>query len=461
MHLDPRQQSQLHGNLARLQRHAAAQPLQARVRFEGLWTYLQTCEADLVLFMQDRQPDVPQTELEWGLALYLLNNKLSAEEVSFLRRFLGMPTSNITPEMVSTWETTLATTGVLCDDGTLVAETKWALFDPGWILAFTSYLIYYAFPSEVHVFPTTPVTVALDGTRPITLGLVSDWGTGPCADGDSTGPGEAVVAHLKRLAPDIFVHLGDTYYAGLGEEEQAGLLTPLGDWAKPAFTLNSNHEMYDGANGYFGTALAPNGPFAGQNGTSYFALTYNNIVILGLDTAFFDRSELCMDGALTDAHQIAFLRSLNLDGKTVIVLTHHNGLDITGNFKGTPPVQLNPLWDQVCTALGRNPDFWYWGHLHNDVVYTAETDVTGPTRARCIGHAALPFGRAKVLYNPDGGYIASVQYSASKPLPNPDPEQSLRVLNGFATVTLRPDGSIEETFYNQDGTGAWSSGSNL
>ena len=69
-------------------------------------------------------------------------------------------------------------------------------------------------------------------------------------------------------------------------------------------------------------------------GCSYFALENDNWVIVGLDSAYFSpEGNLYTDGLLFDANhpndQNAFLLQkgvqAQLDGKKVIVLTHHNG----------------------------------------------------------------------------------------------------------------------------------------
>src|ERR1039458_6345462 len=89
-----------------------------------------------------------------------------------------------------------------------------------------------------------------------------------------------------------------------------------------SFTLNSNHEMYSGANGYYYEALAA--PlYVAQNKASYFAIYYQDWAILGLDSAFYSESFFCMEGALQDAQhaeQVAWVQKLDLTGKKVIAL---------------------------------------------------------------------------------------------------------------------------------------------
>lgn len=142
---------------------------------------------------------------------------------------------------------------------------------------------------------------------------------------------------IQALEPDLAIHLGDVYYAGTqaditdfeSDEAQKNLvdLWPgAPQFPKGSFTLNSNHEMYGGAEGYFNVALR-SPLFAAQNRNSYFAIKWGGYLILGLDSAYYDKSELNMDGAPTGPAQIAFVKSQASapDVKTVFVMTHHNG----------------------------------------------------------------------------------------------------------------------------------------
>src|SRR5258708_39731579 len=102
--------------------------------------------------------------------------------------------------------------------------------------------------------------------------------------------------------------------------------------------------MYDGANGYFDTALA-SPLFSGQQNTSYFQIEFGNWLIIGLDTAYYDPSFFFFAGAISDPGQIGFLKQAAASGKKIMLLTHHNPIDITGSS------QLG-LWGQVTGALG-------------------------------------------------------------------------------------------------------------
>jgi hypothetical protein len=221
-----------------------------------------------------------------------------------------------------------------------------------------------------------------------------------------------------------------------------------------SFMLNSNHEMYSGAQGYFGKGLKA-APFTLQKNTSYFAIQSDKWIVIGLDTAYYDKSQLFMNGALTDDGQINFIKSLDITNKKVIMLTHHNPTNIEGTGLGKLI-----LWPQVISALGKPPDFWYWGHIHNGIVYSDQSfPAQNGVKAPCAGHGAIPFGVAYGLQNPDGSNKPSIEYFSHELLStafgNTDAQQTNRVLNGFAMLTLKPD-SITEEFIDQTGIVRWS-----
>ncbi len=106
-------------------------------------------------------------------------------------------------------------------------------------------------------------------------------------------------------------------------EEQNNLLAVWPKTSNPdnlAFTLNSNHEMYAGANGYYGDALLSAGtPFAAQKGLSYFALKLGGWTILGLDSAYF--------GTSRDAFMSGYLKNF----------LHQEQTDWIASLDWTPP----------------------------------------------------------------------------------------------------------------------------
>src|SRR5262249_43989315 len=149
--------------------------------------------------------------------------------------------------------------------------------------------------------------------------------------------------------------------------------------------------------------------------SSYFALYYQDWAILGLDSAFYSDSFLKMDGALqnpSDNTQVKWVQGLNLAGKKVIALTHHTALSIDGF-----PISGNQLYNDMYAALhNQDPDYWYWGHIHNGVVYNSSATMSSnrqtKTLCRCAGHGALPFGNAYYWKNGTKYNLGQSQYVA-------------------------------------------------
>jgi len=310
-------------------------------------------------------------------------------------------------------------------DGSLLGCRKWELLDLLWSEA----LIKWIENLRRHApFATTPALIRMD--HDVVLAIAGDWGTGPF---DSHAPAVSVANQMQLAQADFTFHLGDVYYAGAGSQENVDMAGwPMGKHG--AFTLNSNHEMYSGAHGYFAELKSR---FPMQQGTSYFALYNDDWLIVGLDSAYASKPlNLYMDGALNQ-QQIDWMQSLP-KRKKLMVLSHHQGFDIGGQNNTT-------LYQPVCDALGRVPDYWYWGHLHNGIVYAEQ----GGLKARCAGHGAIPYGDASELDGNERVLFSEFQDAN-------DPEYPLRVLNGYVKVRLSGEALIEE-FIGEDGSVRWAS----
>ena len=335
--------------------------------------------------------------------------------------------------------------GVVLDvgpDGVIWGTGKYQQFDPGWAEALAVFLETIILGR--HPFVANPQTIQIPDS--VQIGLVGDWGTGNWRTASNPAPSTDVGNHMAFLRPHFTIHLGDVYYSGTGGQEQHQLVNIWPNGSIGSLALNSNHEMYSGAKPYFQAIANP--PFDKQQGCSYFALENTNWIIVGLDSAYFaDESGLYMNGALFPAtmpnQQNDFLLGLGVraqqDGKKIILLTHHNGLDETG-------ANTTALWGQVMSAFpgGGGPAYWYWGHVHAASVYQGQN-----VACRCCGHGALPWGNATELDN-----NPNVLWYEKRPANDPDIPQ--RVLNGFAVLSL--DGpNIQEVFFDENGGVAWSS----
>ena len=417
---------------------------------QSLGQYLKACETLLIQYLKGERPkSTGNAHIELGFVLYWL-------DTDFGGRAWGLPPTAISQEEYDKWWKEMdGGPGIVTWDGTLVGTGTWETFDKGWVLAGLDYLLVEWGVLGKAPFGRTPAIV--QASAGATFALVGDWGTGAWPDGATQGPAVQVMQQIQKLSPaaDHVIHLGDVYYVGT----EGSLLTEswemarfVKDWpfTKNSFALNSNHEQYDGANGYFKVALGAKA-FAAQQGTSYFAVvgpsqpgtTTPSWAVIGLDTAYFDTSTLYMAGAI-DAGQQAFLKQFQ-DVPFVVLLSHHNPVSEDGTTTSE-----SPLSQQVSApeALGRPPEMWYWGHVHSGIVYSSASAIS-PTLGRCSGHGAIPFGAGKAL-----GALPTVSFLASEPVQDPDKEQAHRVRNGFATLTFTPD-SVVEAFVDQYGNKPW------
>src|SRR5262249_5248331 len=110
------------------------------------------------------------------------------------------------------------------------------------------------------------------------------------------------------------IHLGDVYYSGTTSEIEERFIPFWPSKPGASRACNSNHEMYSGGHGYFGTTL----PRLGQK-ASCFAYENKNWLAVGLDTAYEEHS-------LTK-QQLGWL-SLILQNpdrakKKLVLLSHH------------------------------------------------------------------------------------------------------------------------------------------
>jgi Calcineurin-like phosphoesterase len=446
--------------------------------------YLQNCECQLINFMveqgawQGAAPLLPpnfkpvDNGIDFGLFLYWFKNpgyidNLAISLLVFALDFkLKLPPSLMTYQNYEVLNTT--TNPLVYVDGTVVNRNTWDTYDQGWFAAFINMfqsLLYNTWYNGGNFpMPQQPTPVPLSGAtaNTVNIALVGDWGTGD-------GPAKAVMNKITSLNPDYIIHLGDVYYGGtpaatdpsskhyysLNEEVE----NFLNGWPKgfegKSFTLNSNHEMYSGANGLFNDILLPpSSPFNAQQGMSCFVLQFGGWTILGLDSAYHSFvTTAFMDGNLgpADGAQVKWITSLGLNPATTIVLTHHTGVA----YDASAPCNL---WTQLRAALGgKDPYAWYWGHAHNGIVYSNPVKIpydkpvfTGNSYARCAGHGALPYGVSTDLKK----HTHNVLWQAS----TLQPGSSTLLCNGFVMLTLQTSNNqvvtITENFYDTSPTQA-------
>jgi hypothetical protein len=316
-------------------------------------------------------------------------------------------------------------------DGSLIGIDKFELLDPHWSLALIEYLEHRHHKVE---FGADPAAIELDAQ--VRLAIAGDWGTGYWRGADT--PAAKVAEQMLAFTPDWTIHLGDVYYAGTADEQRhnLGRIWPLGRQGQ--LLLNSNHEMYSGGWPLFEGAMPALAP--DQNQTSYWSAENAHWFVLGLDTAYF-ATDMYMIGALgTDNSQRRWLEQLRtrIGDRKLIVLSHHQPVDAHGQA-------TTRVYDQLTATLQRVPDSWYWGHLHNCIVYR---DLPGAFAGRCIGHGAIPYGDARGLA--DQPAVAWYETQNAR-----DPEYPPRVLCGFLALEL--DGpELRERLIGEDGSERWS-----
>ena len=413
----------------------------------ALWEHLQESENLLIQLMNEERPGIHTPgNIEMGLVLYWLNNDIP-EKYSWLTialKLLGMPSSDISATELTDWGQKVGAAGVVSGDGTLVSTAKYCQLDPGWIESAVLYVLVRLDVIPKHKFGTTPLTTTVEDADTCTINIIGDWGTGVYKDGTQAAcPSQLVMSAADNKASDIAIHLGDVYYTGIASNESTKFTDLWISSAGQNLALNSNHEMYDGAQGYFKVALTSD-LFRQQN-TSYFSVSFKDWLLVGLDSAYYDTSSLFMEGCITDSKQIKFLNEAGKSQQKIIILTHHCPLNTDGS-------QTKGLWNDVVSALGREPDYWYFGHMHNGVVYSDQAATGSHTKCRCVGHGAIPYGDGYWLKDQLG---KKVEWYTNTPLGSSDPDLALRVKNGYAKIILS-QGSLEEAFYDQDGTQAWS-----
>ncbi|WGD34297.1 metallophosphoesterase [Olleya sp. YS] len=439
----------------------------SKLNMQPFWEYLKTCEDyhTSKTFLTTGYTH----DMENMLALYVINDLIDKKYLTTVIRDYGLPPTSIT-------ENPFAEDGILnhfvAEDGTLYFISKYCQLDVMW----TAVLVYYAWykhihPRGVHPFiAQTKMPPQLDYPKQARVAILGDWGTGDWDDkGQDCCPAQLVIDGINSLKPDYIVHLGDVYYAGTSNEEREHLLGLLKNTKKAKlYTMNSNHEMYDGANGLFKVALN-NPKFVEQKGSSYFAFEIGNWVLVGLDSAYYDDSELYMSGSLYNdrggQQQITFLKTIKALNKPILLMTHHNGIGIKDH-----KFNINTkLFNQVVKALdGQLPDMWYWGHVHNGLVYNTDAlkdvskleipqSTTQQTpRLRCCGHASMPFGNGSGFYTEEGDKQVmreELLYYSHTPLEakHPTLSQKERVLNGFAILDINGS-EVVETFYEVSNT---------
>ena len=231
-----------------------------------------------------------------------------------------------------------------------------------------------------HPFPARPAEPLRIGDR-ARLVLVGDWGSGiPRARKVADQMRKVLDEGIRSNREQHVVHLGDVYYSGWEYEYRDRFLKhwPVRESEKDAirsWTLNGNHDMYEGGHAYFGYALK-DPRFAGHQGSSWFSLQNDHWTLLGLDTAWEDH------GLEGNQAEWARQRLESSPGKGLL-LSHHQIFSSYEKKKEESKLlkKIRPVLD---TGRVRS---WFWGHEHRCVLYDPHENVQ---YARCVGHGGVP-----------------------------------------------------------------------
>jgi hypothetical protein len=264
-------------------------------------------------------------------------------------------------------------------------ELKDSVCDVGWSECLVTYLAYKAsLGSLPYRANENPVFDLGQRTK---LAIIGDCGTG---DGVAIN----LLQQVAKFSPDVLIHLGDVYYAGIHNEEQVNFLDIcrkiLGGNVL-IFSLCGNHDMYSGGQGYYWLVDQ-----IGQQ-ASYFCLQNPNWLFLAMDTGHNDNNPITVTTNMTKlvtfgtwAEENWLLDKINLAGNRKTVLLSHHQLFSPFGSVGTvngESYAYNPNLRSTSQAVMSKIALWFWGHEHTLAVFDP---YMGLERGRCVGASAVP-----------------------------------------------------------------------
>jgi hypothetical protein len=266
------------------------------------------------------------------------------------------------------------------------SELKYSVCDAfGWSECVTTYLAYKAQSKALPYRPNLDVVVDL-GTKS-KIAIIGDWGTGdPVAIN--------LLQEVKKLSPDVLLHLGDVYYACTQSEAHYNFLDicklVVGN-SIPLYTLCGNHDMYSGGSGYYWLVDQ-----IGQQ-SSYFCLQNPSWQFVAVDTGHNDNNPGTVATNMTDLVSAdgwseaswAVQKIESAGTRKSVLLSHHqlfSAFGSVGNI-GDQPYAYNPNLFKTFQSVLANIEWWFWGHEHTLGIYAP---YMGLKRGRCVGASAVP-----------------------------------------------------------------------
>ena len=411
---------------------------------------------------------VKEAQKLWDKATPEIKELFKRQHDAFLAKDLSIPIAEGFPHLYAAMEhgeegvRKVLGEGVpsISPDGNIDSDGKYEKHDIGWVgagIIFLKNLVEGKYddlslpPQEQGYKPTVIPNDA-------TIAIIGDWGTGYWEDANTPAAKVANVVN-NSIKPDIVIHLGDVYYYGSKSEVQDNFVNIIPTGKQGTYNLNSNHDMYSVAVPYF--EAVKKSPFGNQGNTSYFALTNDDWLIVGLDTAYLSSSlDAFLLGSLAKHHaltgelipnaQTEFLISMAQkaasENKKLIIMSHHNSFDGPGMTKETSVELLSKktLWSQVSTLiepyLKGEKAYWHWGHAHSGYALKEMDNII----SRCVGYGAVPWGKGSDFYV---GSNSNIEWFEDTPMPGKEP----LTMNGLMSVVLNAS-TIIENFYTQTGT---------
>ena len=262
--------------------------------------------------------------------------------------------------------------------------------------------------SKPRPFNNNPARVA-SSAKPLTLFVFGDWGTGLSLAGQVTQRIREQIKAGDASRQQHVIHLGDVYYVGEANEYiermfpfwpvTTGERNAIGSWS-----LNGNHDMYSGGEGYFDTLLRKDymlrwhGDKAGEP-SSFFLIEDKDWQVFGMDTswnlpslggAIFGKPTLKdyggQNGVLTKEQAVWMAKARN-PAKGCILLTHHQPAS-----SRTSESQHSDEAVAMLKAAGvySGIDAWIWGHEHRCVVYKPKAGRSNKRLQEAPGFCAWP-----------------------------------------------------------------------
>jgi len=290
-------------------------------------------------------------------------------------------------------------------------ELRYSTCDPLWTIALA---IYLAWKASLDPIPYVRYSTLNDFVIPLpdkpdlVIGVIADWGTG-------LDDAKWLLSEVMKKSPDVLIHLGDVYYAGMADEFRGNFLDPINAVAPniPVYNLSGNHDMYAGGDPFYWVLAQLNTtpalkPY--QQKASYFCLRSANWQILGMDTGLHDCDPITVATNVTflDAQEADWHvdKLRNAGGRQTILLSHHQPFTAFGDGVGVggsgKPLAYNP---KLCSVFGpfmSNIALWLWGHEHNFEFFNP---YLGLKKGRCVGASAIPCLKAQnpygLIQNPD------------------------------------------------------------